>query len=133
MQPVTIYTDGACTPNPGRGGWSAIIVAEGEAPITLSGGKDWTTNNEMELTGILRGLEWLAWKGVEGVIVSDSRYAIDCISVWSVAWERQGWKKKKAKAGPILNLEIIQAAFGVAGAFRVGEGAQRACVERDGG
>ena len=103
MKTVTIYTDGACSGNPGPGGWGAILVY-GEIEKTLSGGEASTTNNRMELTGVITALEALK----EPCIVelwSDSKYVIDGLSKgWAESWRRNGWKKKDKK--PALNPDL---------------------------
>jgi ribonuclease HI len=105
MSLLEIYTDGSCEPNPGAGAWSAIILLDKDRPTVLSGKKEKTTNNEMELTGILRALEWLHDNGVkEAIIRSDSKYALGCVE-WAFGWEMKGWSKK---GGPIKNLLVIQ-------------------------
>ena len=92
---MTLYTDGACSGNPGPGGWGAIFEFKG-VEKELSGGEDNTTNNRMELTAVIRGLEALK----ESCIVelySDSKYVIDALEKgW--AW---GWKKKGSASGSV--------------------------------
>lgn len=89
---VTIYTDGACSGNPGPGGWGAILCYGG-AKKEMSGGEKQTTNNRMELTGVISALRALK----EPCIVelySDSKYVIDALSKgWAVSWRRNGWKR----------------------------------------
>ncbi|MDB6134697.1 MAG: rnhA [Verrucomicrobiales bacterium] len=103
---IIIHTDGSAKPNPGTGGWAVIIDAGPEEPLTLSGGKARSTNNEMELTAILHAMMWLRDNGSPpAVIHSDSRYAIGCISQWAAGWDRRGWRKA---GGPIQNLELIK-------------------------
>ena len=108
MPLLEIYTDGSCNPNPGTGAWSAIILLDRRSPLKLSGKHDWTTNNQMELTGILRALEWLKGNGLsEALIISDSQYALGCVK-WAAGWEANGWAKVKKRDGPIKNLDLIQ-------------------------
>ena len=96
MKTVTIYTDGACSGNPGPGGWAAILRF-GAAEKVLSGGEARTTNNRMELTAVIRALQALK----EPCIVelwSDSRYVIDALSLgWAAGWRAKGWVKKDKK------------------------------------
>ena len=103
MKTVTIYTDGACSGNPGPGGWGAILVY-GEKEKTLSGGEASTTNNRMELTGVITALEALK----EPCVVelwSDSKYVVDGLSLgWAESWRANGWKKKDKK--PALNPDL---------------------------
>ena len=100
---VEIYTDGACSGNPGPGGWGAILRYNG-AEKELSGGEAQTTNNRMELTGVIMGLEKLK----EPCIVelySDSKYVIDGLSKgWAKSWRSRGWVKSDKK--PALNPDL---------------------------
>ena len=103
MKTITLYTDGACSGNPGPGGWGAILEWEGHEK-ELSGGEISTTNNRMELTGVIRGLEALK----EPCIVelySDSKYVIDALEKgWAVGWQKRGWVKSDKK--PALNPDL---------------------------
>ena len=105
MKTVEIYTDGACSGNPGPGGWGAILCYNGREK-ELSGGDTATTNNRMELTGVISALKALK----EPCIVelySDSKYVIDALSKgWAVSWQKNGWKKADKK--PALNSELWQ-------------------------
>ncbi|MBP5209969.1 MAG: ribonuclease HI [Clostridia bacterium] len=96
MKQVTLYTDGACSGNPGPGGWGAILVWRGIEKV-LSGGEPETTNNRMELTAVIRGLSALR-EPCEVTLVSDSKYVLDALSEgWAEGWRASGWKKGKAK------------------------------------
>ena len=103
MKTVTLYTDGACSGNPGPGGWGAILEY-GPHRVELSGGEKSTTNNRMELTGVIMGLEKLK----EPCIVelySDSKYVIDGLSKgWAKSWRSRGWVKSDKK--PALNPDL---------------------------
>ena len=103
MKTVTLYTDGACSGNPGPGGWGAILEYNG-VEKELSGGEGATTNNRMELTAVIRGLEALK----EPCIVelySDSKYVIDGLSKgWAASWRKNGWRKADKK--PALNPDL---------------------------
>ncbi|MCD8367703.1 MAG: ribonuclease HI [Clostridiales bacterium] len=103
MKTVTLYTDGACSGNPGPGGWAAILLYE-EHTRELSGGEDATTNNRMELTAVIKGLEALK----EPCIVelySDSKYVIDALDKgWAKSWQSRGWVKGDKK--PALNPDL---------------------------
>ena len=103
MKTVTLYTDGACSGNPGPGGWGAILEFGG-VEKELSGGEKSTTNNRMELTAVIEGLSALK----EPCIVelySDSKYVIDGLSKgWAASWQRNGWKKADKK--PALNPDL---------------------------
>ena len=100
---VQIYTDGACSGNPGPGGWAAILCYMGREK-EISGGEESTTNNRMELTAVIRALECLK----EPCIVelwSDSRYVIDGLEKgWAESWRKNGWRKADRK--PALNPEL---------------------------
>lgn len=102
---VTLYTDGACSGNPGPGGWAAILIYKG-AERELSGGERETTNNRMELTGAIRGL--LALKEpCEVELISDSKYLVDAVTRgWLSSWVKNGWKKSDKK--PVLNVDLWQ-------------------------
>ncbi len=97
MKSVTVYTDGACSGNPGPGGWAAVLMY-GEHKRELSGGAASTTNNRMEMTAIISALSALK----EPCIVelySDSRYVLDALEKgWAVRWRRNGWKRNKSEA-----------------------------------
>jgi ribonuclease HI len=104
---VTLYTDGACSGNPGPGGWGAILQYEGRKK-ELSGGETSTTNNRMELTAIIKGLEALR-KPCRVAIHSDSRYIVDAINKgWLENWVARGWRKaaKKGRGDPVLNVDL---------------------------
>ena len=93
MKKVTIYTDGACSGNPGPGGWGAIL-SYGEARKEISGGESMTTNNRMELTGAIKALSLLK-EPCEVDLYSDSRYLVDSINKgWVYSWEKLGFRKK---------------------------------------
>ena len=103
MKTVTIYTDGACSGNPGPGGWGAILEYKGQRR-EISGGEKQTTNNRMELTGVISALSALK----EPCIVelySDSKYVIDALEKgWVVSWRKKGWIKSDKK--PALNPDL---------------------------
>ena len=103
MKTVTLYTDGACSGNPGPGGWGAILEYMGHER-ELSGGEANTTNNRMELTAVIRGLQALK----EPCIVelySDSKYVIDALEKgWARGWRARGWVKSDKK--PALNVDL---------------------------
>lgn len=93
-----MYTDGACSGNPGPGGWGTILKSGGHVK-ELSGGEPNTTNNRMELTAVIAGLSALKYP-CEVTITSDSKYVIDAIQQgWAKKWRAQGWmRNKKEKA-----------------------------------
>ncbi len=105
MKNVTLYTDGACSGNPGKGGWAAILQSEGREKV-LSGGEDNTTNNRMELMGVISGLEALKFS-CEVDIYSDSAYVVNAfLQDWISYWLMSGWKTKGKK--PVQNVELWQ-------------------------
>ena len=105
MEQVTIFTDGACSGNPGPGGWCAILRA-GPHEKVLSGSDPETTNNRMELTAVIEGLAALK-RPCRVQVVSDSKYVCDAVNErWLPAWKRKGWKKSDGK--PVLNPELWQ-------------------------
>ena len=99
---VTIYTDGACKGNPGRGGWGALLVW-GEHERELCGGEPHTTNNRMELTAVIRALESLKRPCVVE-LYTDSQYVKQGIERWIHAWKRNGWLTSDRK--PVKNAEL---------------------------
>lgn len=103
MKCVTLYTDGACSGNPGAGGWGAVLIF-GEHRREISGGERETTNNRMELTAVIKGLEMLKYPcRVE--VYSDSAYTVNAfVQRWVYAWESGGWKKADRK--PVLNDDL---------------------------
>jgi ribonuclease HI len=93
---VAIYTDGACSGNPGPGGWGAILVY-GAVEKELSGGEAETTNNRMELTAAIAALESLK-RPCAADLYTDSRYVMDGITQWIHGWKRRGWKTASREA-----------------------------------
>ncbi len=103
MKTVTIYTDGACSGNPGPGGWGAILMY-GKFKKELSGGEGHTTNNRMELTGVITALEALK-EPCQVELWSDSKYVIDALEKgWAKGWKARGWVKADKK--PALNADL---------------------------
>ncbi len=103
MKKVNIYTDGACSGNPGPGGYGVILEHNG-IEKELSGGEDMTTNNRMELTAIITSLSVLK-EPCEVTLYSDSKYCIDAITKrWVYSWKSKGWKK--ADKSPALNVDL---------------------------
>ena len=103
MKTVTLYTDGACSGNPGPGGWGAILQYNGFKK-EMSGGEENTTNNRMELTAVIRGLQALKEPCVVE-LYSDSKYVIDALEKgWAVGWRKKGWIKSDKK--PALNPDL---------------------------
>ena len=103
MKKVFMFTDGACSGNPGPGGWGTIL-RYGNAEKELSGGEPQTTNNRMELTAVINGLAALK-EPCDVTIQSDSRYVVDGIEKgWARSWKRNGWRKADKK--PALNADL---------------------------
>ena len=103
MKTVTLYTDGACSGNPGPGGWGAILEFMGHEK-EMSGGEESTTNNRMELTAVIMGLRALKEPCVVE-LYSDSKYVIDGLQKgWAESWRKKGWIKSDKK--PALNPDL---------------------------
>ena len=103
MKEVTIYSDGACSGNPGPGGWGTILVYQGKEK-ELSAGEEQTTNNRMELLAAIMGLEALK-DPCKVTLVSDSKYLCESINQkWVFGWEQNGWRKADKK--PALNIDL---------------------------
>ena len=96
MKKVEIYTDGACSGNPGPGGYGTIL-RYGEYEKEISGGEAETTNNRMELTAVIKGLSALKEK-CDVKVYSDSKYVVDAINLgWAEKWRSNGWKRNKSE------------------------------------
>ena len=105
MKTVYLFTDGACSGNPGPGGWGSILRWN-QIEKELSGGASDTTNNRMELMAVISGLEALK-EPCEVHLTSDSKYVIDALSKgWAKGWQAKGWKKADGK--PALNADLWQ-------------------------
>ncbi len=103
MKKVDIYTDGACSGNPGKGGWAAILVYN-KREKELCGSAAETTNNRMELTAVINALEALK-EPCEVTLTTDSRYVCDSVTKgWVYSWKKNGWKKGDKK--PALNVDL---------------------------
>lgn len=103
MKKVELYTDGACSGNPGTGGWGAILKY-GNTEKELCGGEKETTNNRMELTAAIEGLSALK-EPCEVTLYSDSKYLVDGIDKgWAKSWKSRGWKKADGKMA--LNIDL---------------------------
>ena len=101
-EPVTIYTDGACSGNPGPGGWG-VLMMWGDHEKELCGGEPETTNNRMELTAAIKALEALN-RPAKVILYTDSTYVKDGITSWIHNWKRNGWKNAKKK--PVKNDDL---------------------------
>lgn len=102
-----VFTDGSANPNPGPGGWGAVYVTDGEVVDQAHGHEPHTTNNRMELTALIAGID-LVPPGVATTVYTDSRLVVDTLTAWAPGWERAGWKRK---TGPIANLDLVQEAY----------------------
>ncbi len=107
-QVISIHTDGACSKNPGPGGWGVVIHFSDGSTKELGGGIRETTNNQMELQGAIAALEFLAsYKPSNSVdLYTDSKYVLDGITKWIKGWKKNGWKTKDSK--PVKNQEFWQ-------------------------
>ena len=101
---VTLYTDGACSGNPGPGGWACILVYK-ETEKELYGGDPETTNNRMELTAVIQGLSILK-EPCDVDLYTDSKYVLEGATQWLSGWQENGWRKSNNK--PVLNVDLWQ-------------------------
>ena len=100
---ITVYTDGACSGNPGKGGWGVVILENNKDEIFLNGGDDNTTNNRMELTAAIEALKH--YQNREDItLITDSKYVKDGIQSWIQNWKKNGWKTAAKK--PVKNKEL---------------------------
>lgn len=103
MKSINIYTDGACSGNPGPGGWGAVLVYNG-IEKQISGGEKNTTNNRMELTAVIEALKALK-EPCNVTLTTDSKYVCDAINKeWVFGWQRNNWRKADKK--PALNVDL---------------------------
>lgn len=103
MKKVEIYTDGACSGNPGAGGWGAVLIYNGKMK-EMSGSSEQTTNNRMELTAVIEALKALK-EACEVTLTTDSKYVCDAVTKgWVYSWKRNGWRKGDKK--PALNVDL---------------------------
>jgi len=100
---VVIYTDGGCDPNPGVGGWAAVLLC-GERVKEIAGGERSTTNNRMELTAAIRGLETLK-RPCAVIVHTDSQYLKNGVTSWMPNWKRRNWGRK---GGALKNVDLWQ-------------------------
>ncbi len=116
MDKIMLYTDGACSGNPGPGGYCAILKA-GEHTKCISGSEKHTTNNRMELRAVIEGLKALK-RSCDVTVVSDSKYVCDAVNQkWIYSWIKKGWKKSDGKA--VLNPEMWQELYALMGKHNV--------------
>ena len=100
---ITIYTDGACSGNPGVGGWGVVIIDDNKNETFLNGGDNDTTNNKMELTAAIQALKAIEKKSTI-TLITDSKYVKDGIQSWIQNWKKNGWKTAAKK--PVKNKEL---------------------------
>jgi ribonuclease HI len=105
-----VFTDGACSGNPGPGGWAAVHVHQGKVISRVFGHEDQTTNNRMELTALIAGFRMLDGE-TPVTIWSDSELCVKTINEWAQKWEQRGWRRK---GGPIKNLDLVRELFELA-------------------
>lgn len=105
LKQVTIYTDGACSGNPGPGGWAALLMFQG-AMRELSGGEAETTNNRMELMATIAALTQLK-SPCAVALYTDSKYVLQGFTEWLPGWQKKGWKTADKK--PVKNVDLWQA------------------------
>ena len=101
-QTVEMYTDGACRGNPGKGGWGALL-RYGDVEQPLYGGESMPTNNRMELTAVIKGLEALN-KPCQVKVTTDSKYVLTGITEWMPNWKKRNWRTANKK--PVLNVDL---------------------------
>ncbi len=105
MPCVEIFTDGACSGNPGAGGWGVILRC-GSTEKELSGGEEMTTNNRMELSAVINALKALK-VSCQVTLYTDSRYVMDGVLQWMPNWKLNGWRTTNKKS-PVKNIELWQ-------------------------
>ena len=107
MKKVSLFTDGACSGNPGPGGWAFILRCnQTEKELERSDGDPQTTHNKMELTAVIRGLEALK-EPCDVTLYADSSYVLQGMSSWMANWKRRGWKRKDgSRLVPVKNVEL---------------------------
>lgn len=102
MKQVTIYTDGACSGNPGPGGWGAVLICGGKQK-ELSGGDPQTTNNRMELLGVITALQALK-EPCKVDLYTDSQYVVNAVNEgWLTSWRKRNWRRKD---GDVKNIDL---------------------------
>ena len=100
---IKVFTDGACSGNPGLGGWGVVILINNSNPIFLKGGEIQTTNNRMELTATIKALKYFKEHQLI-TLITDSKYVKDGIESWIANWKKNGWITTSKK--PVKNKEL---------------------------
>ena len=116
MPEVEIYTDGACSGNPGAGGWGAIL-RYGKTEKELSGGEALTTNNRMELKAVIEALKALK-RSCQITLYTDSRYVMDGVTKWLPNWKLNSWKTTNKKSA-VKNVELWQELDGLLSSHKI--------------
>ncbi len=106
---ITLYTDGACSGNPGPGGWACVLVYQ-DTEKELCGGDPETTNNRMEMTAVIEGLKALKEPCIVD-LYTDSKYVLEGATKWLQGWQEKGWRKADKK--PVLNVDLWQVLSGL--------------------
>ena len=109
FESIIVFTDGACTGNPGPGGWAAVVALPNGQVRELGGGNPATTNNRMEMVGALKALQFLEGQTDPTVVYTDSVYVIRGITEWIWGWKRRGWKN--AEGDEVSNRDIWEELF----------------------
>ncbi len=115
MKQVTLYTDGACSGNPGPGGWGVVLIY-GAHVRERSGGEALTTNNRMELQATIEGLKQLK-EPCHVSLYTDSKYVMQGFTEWLAGWQKKGWKTADKK--PVKNVELWQALVAAAAPHKI--------------
>lgn len=102
---IEIYTDGACSGNPGNGGWGAVLLYNGHEK-KISGSANDTTNNRMELMAVIQGLKSIKNNKLPITVFTDSKYVQNGITSWIHSWKKNGWKSSNKK--PVKNVDLWQ-------------------------
>lgn len=107
MKKVSLYTDGGCSGNPGPGGWAFILRCDTTGKeLERSDGEPLSTNNQMELTAVIRGLEVLK-EPCHVTLYADSTYVLQGMKTWMAGWKARGWKRKDgSRLAPVKNVEL---------------------------
>ena len=100
---IEVYTDGACSGNPGIGGWGVVIIIDKDEPVFLNGGAKNTTNNQMELQATIQALKYFDYPSVL-TLFTDSKYVKEGIQSWILNWKKNRWKTSTKK--PVKNQEL---------------------------
>ena len=105
MSKIEIYTDGACSGNPGAGGWGAVLLYR-EHKKEISGNEAQTTNNRMEMRAVIEALKIMKKEDSLITIYTDSKYVMDGITKWILSWKKNGWRGSDKK--PVKNIDLWQ-------------------------